>query len=123
VKIYLAGRFEARERLKAIRDRLRVLGHQVVSTWMDEESAGAPDDTAGRYYALRDLAELRQANALFLDTLDADDRGGREAEWGYSLGRMYGERVIVGPATGNIFHALATRRFPTWEDCFVWLTA
>jgi hypothetical protein len=119
--LYLAGKWEARARLREVRAELVKRGHTVVGTWLDEEGTATPTLQEAVQYAIRDLAELRRANAMFLDTLDENSRGGREAEWGYSLGRMQHQpRIIVGPVR-NVFHSLASARFDTWEACFAWL--
>ncbi len=121
--IYIAGKFDAKDRLRIERDRICALkaGH-VISLWLDEETA-APDETRtkgtglsaeeGRTYAKRDLYEIQTADLLILDTFDDNLRGGREVEFGFALAT--GIPVwVVGPKR-NVFHELA-RHFASWPD-------
>jgi hypothetical protein len=121
-KIYVTGKWEAKERLSKEALRLEQGGHgTVVSTWMDQEETGgvgsAIVDGAGRHESrARDLEELGKATCIILDTIDEDDHGDREVEWGWFLTRS-GERYIVGPER-NIFHVYAMRRYTDWEHLF-----
>lgn len=119
MKIYIASFFDTRERLRPVRDELWKLGHEVVSTWLDEAAKPSSMDTEIFYKKLasKDLAEINSADLLILDTNDLTPRGGREVEYGFALGRFQSKQVwIVGPSR-NIFHRLADRHFDTWEDC------
>lgn len=107
--IYIAGRFEAKERLAIERDRIHALGlGDVISTWLDEETTneqGALAKEDAVRYARRDDWQVRAADLLILDTFDEDDRGGREVEYGIALAEGV-ETWVVGPRR-NIFHQLA----------------
>lgn len=123
-RIYIAGRYEARDRLRGERNRMNVLGAgRVVGTWLDEEPAQESLTPQQAYdYAVRDRKELAcDADLLILDTFDDDDRGGREVEYGIALGYTLAakdhERIetwVVGPKR-NIFHELAPH-FETWDQ-------
>ncbi len=125
-KVYLAGRFEDKDRLTVEAARLNAIGYRVISAWLLEQPlqrTGANDIATGtgevteaqaQYYALRDLAEIKEADIFVVDTQEVNVRAGREVEFGLALTRMI-PRYIVGPAR-NVFHQLATRRFTSWEE-------
>lgn len=117
-KIYIAGFFDTRERLLPIRDKIREMGHEVLSSWLDEKSnpTGELTPELAGSYAIRDLMEIRQSNLIIVDTLDVTSRGGREVEYGYSLNNVFRmDSWVVGPKR-NIFHYLANKHFNTWEE-------
>lgn len=124
MRIYIAGFFDTRERLRPIRDSLWRLGHEVLSTWLDEVAPAAEmdEETFSRKLAFRDLAEIRSADLLLVDTFDETPRGGREVEYGFALGRFQGISIwIVGPYR-NVFHRLSDRHFKSWDVCLDALT-
>ena len=118
MKVYLAARFETRATLRPVRDSLWKMGHEVVSTWIDEtvKPAGMGQDVFWKKLALKDLAEIKSADLLVLDTHVGSERGGKEVEFGYALGRFQSMQVfLVGPIR-NVFHELCDQRFETWDD-------
>ena len=121
--IYIAGRYESKGRLQEIRQRVECLGHQVVSTWLDEPESEYPtemDSNAIRACALRDLVEIATADVLLLDTYDEDIHGGREWEGGFGFGHPHLRVMLVGPRR-NIFHTLVPMQFKSWEEALQWL--
>jgi nucleoside 2-deoxyribosyltransferase len=128
--IYIAGKFDAKDRLRIERDRIHALKvGDVISLWLDEETM-APDETltngigipaeVGLEYAERDLWEIDAADLLILDTFDDNLRGSREVEFGYALAQ--GTEVwVVGPKR-NVFHEMATH-FKSWADVLEELVA
>ena len=123
MKIYLAAKFERRLAIRPWADALWTLGHEVVSSWLNEVSR-MPGMSSPEFYkklAIKDLTEIRAADLLILDTAEASERGGKEVEWGYALGQFHGKLVwIVGPQR-NVFHYLADRVFPDWATCLQYL--
>lgn len=118
-RIYIAAKFERRVLLRPIRDQLWKLGHEVVSTWLDEV-ARSPLLTSEEFYrklALKDFCEISAADLLIIDTEEQSDRGGANVEFGFALG-LYHKKLcwVVGPPR-NVFHQLADRTFPSWDDC------
>ena len=80
------------------------------------------EETFFRKLALRDLAEIRSADLIIVDTFDVTERGGREVEFGFALGRFQGiETWIVGPMR-NVFHRLADLVFDDWAQALEFLT-
>ena len=119
MKIYLACKFERRHEMRPVRDLLWEMGHEVVSTWIDEvkRPEAMPIAMFNKKLALKDAAQIESADLFILDTQVDSERGGKEVEFGLALGRF--QRVviyIVGPAR-NVFHQLADRRFDTWAEC------
>src|SRR5678815_4799579 len=85
MRVYIAGKYEARSRLIEWRGRLKALGHEVLSTWLDEMPKR--DEVDADYMhkaATRDLAEIASADLFILDTIDESNTGGREVEYGYA---------------------------------------
>ena len=117
-KVYVAAKFEAKERLQPVRHRLEAGGIQVVGTWLDEETS-TPTHTQKVQYAKRDMAEVMLANLLILDTLDDNNRGGREVEYGMALAT--GKNIIIVGPFRNVFHTVADARFDTWKECYEFL--
>lgn len=118
MKIYIASTFESRAELRPIRDELHRLGHEVVSTWLDEPDGDGYTMSQAHLVALanRDLYEIAGVDLFILCTLFENNRGGREVEFGYALSNA-GVVWIVGPER-NIFHTLADQRFDNWTECF-----
>ncbi len=119
MRIYLAARFERRHEMRPVRDLLWEMGHEVVSTWIDEvkRPEDMPVEVFNKKLALKDIAQIESADLFILDTEVPSERGGKEVEYGFALGRF--QRVviyIVGPAR-NVFHQLCDRRFDTWAEC------
>ncbi len=128
LRLYVAGWFGAKDRLRDIRNTIHDLGvGKVVGTWLEEEVA-APSDPAlavgagspltaeqAREYAMRDVLEIvEESDILILDTIDVNPRGGREVEFGIALASGLA-LWVVGPRR-NVFHYLAHRVFPTWAE-------
>lgn len=81
-----------------------------------------PTEIFWKKLAIKDLAEIRAADVMILDTQIVDDRGGREAEWGFALGQHQRMQIfIVGPGR-SVFHTLADRRFDSWDECLDFMT-
>jgi len=114
VRIYVAGTFGDRSKLKKIVKRIRATGHEVSSSWMYEgkRPEGQTHEHWFQQLALKDLAEVRKANLLILDTRTRSPRGGKNVEFGAALVE-YKFVWVVGPVR-NVFETLADEHFPTW---------
>lgn len=119
MRVYIAGYFDTRQRLQTPANFLWRMGHEIVSTWL-QEVAKIPGMTYDEFYkklAIKDIAEINAADLIIVDTIDVTPRGGREVELGYALGQHQRKLIyIVGPER-NVFHKLADRRFDNWEEC------
>ena len=108
MRIYLAGRFEDRFRLRAYRDRLVMAGHVVTSTWLDQPEGISHENPEAPYreIAEKDFGEITSSDALIVDTESVAPRGGREVEVGYALAQ--GLPVYVRGPRRNVFHHLCS---------------
>src|SRR3990167_2304424 len=67
VRIYVAGYFDTRERLRPFVARLREMGNEVVSRWMDEPDGAAYATSTEAYLtdcAARDLEDIPKAQSV-----------------------------------------------------------
>ena len=119
VTIFMAGSFNARERLRPIRERLRSMGYTVRSRWLDETTECWGNPPACIAQVTRDLEDINGSDVIILDTIDVTTFGNSYTEWGAGLGRMM-RKYLVGPPR-NHYHYLAMQRFPTWDECFQFL--
>ena len=118
MRIYISGRFEDQQRLRPQRDALWAMGHEVVSSWLDEiaHPSGMMDEIFHKKLSIKDLGEVRAADMLILDTL-GERSSGKQIEYGAALSSITPKLVyIVGPRTST-FHYLADHVFSNWEDC------
>lgn len=120
MKIYIAGTFQSQHRLRPMRDRLWKMGHEVISTWLDEcaKPEGMSNEIFNRQLAMKDLTEVRAADCLILDVTGTSTTGGRMVEWGYALGQSK-LRYLVGEGD-CIFLKLADVKFADWEALFTY---
>lgn len=123
LKIYLAGQFESRKRLRPYAHAMWDMGIEVVSTWLDEVSKPAHMSEAEfmRKLGEKDRAEINAADILIQDTFKMSERGGASTEFGLALGAYQKKSVwVVGPQR-SVFHFMADRHFNTWKDCLAHL--
>jgi hypothetical protein len=124
VKIFLSGRYSRRDRLRALRAQLRLMGHEVTSRWLDTAweggdgsgSSAAPAECRSRH-ALEDLEDVARADCLvaFTEPPGAGGRGGRHVEFGAAL--ALGKRVVVVGFRENLFcHHPAVEFFDGWAE-------
>lgn len=126
MKIYIASKFSSRHRMRPIKFKLKQLGFDVLSDWIDNNPL---DDTLGGDYdsignnpeashaiAERDLVQVTQCDIFIIDTQDVSSSGGRECELGMALMISTPRICRVGPIR-NVFHAHKDIRvFTSWED-------
>ncbi len=125
MKLYIAGKFSSRYRLRPIKFKLKQLGFDVLSDWIDnnplDETLGGDYDSIGNYpeashdIADRDRLQVIACDLYIIDTLDVSQTGGRECELGMAL--MAGKQIYrVGPIR-NVFHAhKLVNPVKTWEE-------
>jgi nucleoside 2-deoxyribosyltransferase len=121
-KIYIAAKFERRADVRPYAAALWELGHEIVSTWLNE--ASKPEAMSHSDFfkklAIKDLAEVQSADIVLVDTFMPAGSGGSQVEYGYALGKAHKNEVyIVGPKR-SVFHELADGNFETWDDVIVW---
>lgn len=115
MKVYLASRFGRQDEMKQHRERLRSLGFDVVSRWLDEEwsSARGHSVTAEdkRTWAGYDHDDVRSCDVMvnFTEAENSHGRGGRHVEMGMAI--AWGKRTIVVGHRENVFHHLPQVEF------------
>lgn len=119
MKIYIAGKFAARDRLVKHKKALQDMGYEVLSTWLTEESYSlesvARTAEQNRNMANRDVREVAMCDLFIIDTADNSNTGGRDVEYGIARGLE--KRLIVIGQERNIFHYIAHARYYTWAEC------
>lgn len=118
MKFYIAARFEQRIQLKPVRDTLVNMGIQVTSSWLDEpvtENFESLTAELSRKLAIRDLAEIKEADVFIIDINEEAPRGGREVELGWALAHLK-EVWLVGEKPRNIFQCLGDRHYENWAQ-------
>lgn len=112
MKLYLAARYDRRQKLGELAESIEQLGHAVTSRWLNGHGQEDADS------ALYDLTDVVLADGLVLFTESARTRGrsgGRHVEFGYAL-HANKALFIVGPEE-NIFHGLPqVRRFTDADE-------
>lgn len=124
MKVYISASFTSQKRLRQYRDELWKMGHQVVSSWLDETAipANMSPDAFIRKLAVKDIAEIVAADVLISDNHEPSTSGGMFIEMGVALGRFQHIQVwTVGPKGRSPFHELADRHFDTWEECLAYV--
>lgn len=119
---YVSSNWGSQQRMQDVRFKLRALGHEVRSGWLDEAEAQSFESLSPamrQEFSYRDLGEVLTADILTIDTAEMSLSGGREVEFGaaVALGK---ETWLVGQPR-NIFHTIAKRQFADWGDVFAYL--
>lgn len=125
MKIYVAGSFAGRDRIRQEAETLK-RRHIVLSHWYDDDyfvekqwDKNMGGDVAGAM-AMIDAMQIQQSDMVILDTLEPSTTGGRDSELGIVLGLQFMGRPIeiyqIGPVC-NIFQTLIrNKRYSSWED-------
>src|SRR5260370_610964 len=121
--VYIAGAWESKNRLAPVKRAIQNLGLTVGSSWLEETGTNnvegpivltpAMTDVA-MGYANRDVEEVMSSNLFILDTIETNDRGGKDVEFGIAYFTV-GDVWIVGPVR-NVFQNLADRIFDNWDE-------
>lgn len=113
--VALSARFERKEELKQIADRLRSEDFIVVSRWLESSTGPMAEglkDAQRVAIAEADLHDVERCDvfAAFVESEPAPGyaRGGRHVELGAALA-LCRHVVLVGDATENIFHVGSPR--------------
>jgi hypothetical protein len=131
LKVYIASKFSSRYRLRPIKFKLKQLGFEVLSDWIDnnplDETIGGDYDSIGNHpeashdIAERDRVQVQACDIFIIDTQDLSETGGRECELGMALMAMKSYIFRIGPIR-NVFHAhKSVRPIKSWEDLLVLL--
>lgn len=119
MKIYIAASFVSRNRLRPMRDKLWEMGHEVVSSWLDEVAQPANLSKSEFYkkLAMKDIAELKSSDLVIVDVGDPSSTGGRDTELGLALGAFQAKQVFLVGEPRSVFHELVDKQFKGWEEC------
>jgi hypothetical protein len=137
VRVYLASRYSRNAEMRAVRDELTAMGHEVTSRWIDlhagtsgyvsGEAVGILEKSFGpeqlsatpelcSEYALADWLDLMLAQCVISFTCGSGGKGGRHVEFGIALAAH--KRVIVVGPRENVFHTLReVEYFEDWPAC------
>jgi nucleoside 2-deoxyribosyltransferase len=111
LKAYLAARYDRRDELRAIAEKLRKEVHfTITSRWLNETEPLNSDmgDHSDEFYTLTatiDLEDVNDADCVVFfseDPLEAFKRGGRHVEFGFALAQNK-PIYVIGPKE-NVFH-------------------
>lgn len=125
-QLYIASKFSSRHRLRPIKFKLKQLGFDVLSDWIDnnplDDTLGGDYDSIGNHpdashdIAARDLIQVMSCDIFIIDTQDISATGGRECELGMALLAVTPYIFRVGPIR-NVFHAhRSITPYKTWEE-------
>lgn len=127
-KIYLASRYSRAPQLRDLRSRLKAMGYEVTSRWIDggheltkEGSTEAAHQERIRF-ATEDWQDMVAADVVVSVTEEprkTTTRGGRHVEFGGAL--ALGKRVVVIGWRENVFHCLPKVEF--YKNEHEWLEA
>lgn len=108
LRVYMAGSYADRPRLRLMRAKLEELGFIVTSRWLNNTDDYGLEITE----ATNDVGDINRSDFVITDTFGAS-RGGRDFECGYAYG--INKRVLrVGPVV-NPFNNLAKQVFADWD--------
>lgn len=93
------------------------MGHEVVSSWLDE--VAKPENlTQKEFYkklAMKDVSELKSADLVIVDLSDKSTSGGRDTELGLALGDFAKRQVYTVGKVSSVFHELVDKQYDDWE--------
>jgi nucleoside 2-deoxyribosyltransferase len=123
MKVYLASRYSRLPEMQAVREDLRVAGHEVTSRWVNGEHQASDNDAPlllTAKFATEDQEDLEAADCVISFTeapRTGPTRGGRHVEFGMAI--ALGKRLIVVGHRENVFHALPdVEFFPSWAQAY-----
>jgi nucleoside 2-deoxyribosyltransferase len=123
MKVYLAATFSQQARMRDVRDSLFKLGHNVLSTWLNEQikPAGMTDEQFGRKMAAKDFREIQEADCFILDMAVPSRTAGKYIEYGFAQAHhklIYVVKSGEEVTTGHIFLRVADMIFETWDEAY-----
>lgn len=125
MKIYVAGSFAGRDRIRQEAEALKVFPNvKLTSKWYDPEFFVEKawdekmDGDVARTMAMVDIESILPADLVIIDTFDKSTTGGMDTELGIALMLSRQKHLfvaIIGPIN-NIFQNLADYHFDTWAE-------
>jgi nucleoside 2-deoxyribosyltransferase len=132
VHIYIAARFSRRPEANALANKLKALGHTIVSRWVKPDSdhvaptglsKQAADDERRRF-AQEDFDDLCACDMIvsLQEEPRNNSRGGRHVEFGMAL--ALGKKVVcIGPRETVFHHLPQVRNFSDEEQFLIWMAS
>lgn len=120
MKIYLADSIKNVENTRKVAEELKKMGHEVTSSWLDQNFEGQTADPTHDLdlcakYASENLSDIDNAEVLvfFFEEMKSP---GKNVEFGYALGSQLNPLIYVVGEWNSIFHALADYFFKDTEE-------
>lgn len=116
-KIYVAGKFEEKVRVRQVMARLVAMGYEITHDWTEEDATGLSGDELAKYLescALADFEGVLDADCVLV--LNHQAAFGAMVEMGLALGWGKVVYVVEPQIRDNIFYHLpATSGMRTFE--------
>lgn len=116
MKIYIAGSWKGKERIKKEAENLKP--NICLSKWLDLEQDDF--DKNAELYAMIDMHGVMEADMLIFDSIEESTTGGKFVELGMALILNLQKKlgiVHIGPSR-NLFDKLIRVRFEDWNEFY-----
>lgn len=116
MKFYLAASYSKRASIRAARNVLQALGHEVTSRWIDGQHVdpGTDSENDSIEAAITDFQDINDCETVVVFTDKPSTTGGMHVEFGYAYG-IRKKIVVIGPVR-NVFMALPNiMHFDDWN--------
>lgn len=116
MKFYLAAPYSKKATIRAARNVLVAMGHEVTSRWIDglEVNPRTDAESASIEAAITDFQDINDCETVVLFTDKPSTTGGMHVELGYAYG-IRKKIVVIGPIR-NVFMALPNiMHFEDWN--------
>lgn len=107
MRVYVAGKFEETQAVRAIQAKVRAAGHEITHDWTGEDPAGRQGEELALFLkecAEKDLFGVMSADALVL--LNHDRAFGAMTEFGLAVASQIPVFVLKSEVRDNIFYNL-----------------
>lgn len=116
MKFYLAAPYTQKASMRAARNVLQALGHEVTSRWIDGLGSNPMADSLSDCIqeAITDFQDINECDTVAVFSDKPSTTGGRDVEFGYAYG-IRKKIVVIGPVR-NVFMALPNiMHFEDWN--------
>jgi nucleoside 2-deoxyribosyltransferase len=116
MKFYLAASFTKKASMRAAKNVLEALGHEVTSRWIEgQETIPVPDNqTACIESAIRDMHDINEADTVLVFSDKPSTTGGYFWEIGYAYG-IRKKIVVIGPIRNIFMYLPNIMHFEDWN--------
>lgn len=102
MKLYIAAPFATRIATRKMAERIRAIGIEVTSRWLDEDESLPYTDERQSQCAADDIEDIRSADEFLLVSSTPSSTGGKHFETGYAW--AIGKPVTIWGPRENVFH-------------------